>query len=119
MDVAAVRSYEVLREHEWRAWRSLFEKTLVLVRRPILALESLLFMTLGLVELMSDDGDAQPERWITRATRENWPAATVGSWSSFIAHLKQTRDFRERPGHPQHRSEVLDQHGATIPGRSR
>jgi len=80
-------------DNEWRAWRGLFEKTLVLVRSPILALESLIVMMLGLVELMSGDA-AQPERWLTRAAQGDWPAAAVGSWSSFIAHLKQTREFR-------------------------
>jgi hypothetical protein len=81
-------------DNEWRAWRSLFEKTLVLVRAPILALESLILMTLGMVELMPGDAGARPERWLTRAALEDWPAAAVGSWSSFIAHLKQTRGFR-------------------------
>jgi hypothetical protein len=79
---------------EWRAWRGLFDRVLVLVRRPILALESLIFMTLGLGDLLSGGADGRPERWLTRAAFDEWPRSAVESWPSFLAHLKQTRDFR-------------------------
>ena len=80
---------------EWRAWRALFDRVLVLVRRPILALESLIFMTLGLGDLLSGGADGRPERWLTRAALDAWPRSAVESWPSFLAHLKQTRNFRD------------------------
>ncbi|HEX7843566.1 MAG TPA: hypothetical protein VF469_39100 [Kofleriaceae bacterium] len=79
---------------EWRAWRGLFDRVLILVRRPILALESLIFMTLGLGDLLSGGADGRPERWLTREAQGGWPRSAVESWPSFLAHLKQTREFR-------------------------
>lgn len=79
---------------EWRAWQHLFEKKLVLVRHPSLALESLLPMTLGLVEMLLGRAEAQPERWLSPHHASLLPAAATASWQGLVEHLKRSRDFR-------------------------
>jgi hypothetical protein len=82
-------------DREWRAWRGLFEKTLILVRRPVLALESLVLMTLGLADLLSGGAAARPPLWLSATALAAWPPDAVASWDGFLAHLRQTRDFRD------------------------
>jgi hypothetical protein len=79
---------------EWRAWQRLFERTLVLVRQPSLALESLLLMTLGLVELLLGREEARPQSWLSPPHAHLLPASATDSWASLAEHLRRSRDFR-------------------------
>ncbi|MDC9004306.1 hypothetical protein [Mycobacterium marinum] len=80
-------------DREWRAWRAIIDKTLVLVRQPALALESLILMTLGLADLLSGGSEARPRLWLSPAGRATCPPATLTCWADFLARLREERDF--------------------------
>ncbi|BDN83163.1 MULTISPECIES: hypothetical protein [Mycobacterium] len=73
-------------DREWRAWRAIIDKTLVLVRQPALALESLILMTLGLADLLSGGSEARPRLWLSPAGRATCPPR----WADLLGGLPGT-----------------------------